>query len=88
MFDYHVVFTTPYVLINATKTDWTAYLRRATLGMNARDPDTAIHEFLKYGHEPTQWSEFVLLGYHHHQPNAIFLAGLPDVKGSLPHAHQ
>ena len=33
------------------------------------------------------WSEFVFQAYHHHQYDAIFLAGLPDVKGSRPHAH-
>ena len=86
LFDYHVVFTTPYVLIEASKTDWTAYLKKSILGTDATDPDTAFHEFLKYGREPTQWSEFVFLSYHHHQANAISLAGLPDVKGSLPHA--
>ena len=31
LFDYHVVFTTPYVLIGATKTDWTAYLATVLL---------------------------------------------------------
>ena len=32
------------------------------------------------------WNEFIFLAYHHHQFDAIFLTGLPDVKGSLPHA--
>ena len=32
------------------------------------------------------WSEFVFQAYHHHQNDAIFLAGLPDVKGSRPNA--
>ena len=35
---------------------------------------------------PTHWLEFVFLAYHHHQFDAIFLTGRPDVKGSLPHA--
>lgn len=83
LFDHHVAFTTPYVLLNATRDDWTAYLKRATVG--AADPATAIHEFLKFGPRPNHWNEFILRGYHHHQPNAIFLAGLPDVQGSLPH---
>ncbi len=25
-------------------------------------------------------------GYHHHQSDAIFLAGIPDLKATLPHA--
>ena len=88
--DYHGVFTTPYVLIGATKTDWTAYLKKSVLG--AADTGKALHEFLKFGkaaksRKPDEsWNEFVFQAYHHHQSDAIFLTGLPDVKGSLPHA--
>jgi hypothetical protein len=35
--------------------------------------------------EPNQWPEFIF-GSYHHQFDAIFLTGLPDVLGSLPHA--
>lgn len=88
--NYHVLFTTPYVLIGATKTDWTAYLKKSVLGV--AEPRKALHEFLKFGkatksRKPDEsWNEFIFQAYHHHQPNAIFLTGLPDVKGSLPHA--
>ena len=89
-FDYHVVLTTPYVLMGATKEDWTAYLKKSLLG--ATDQKKALHELLKYGHEAisrdakSSWSEFVFQAYHHHQFDAIFLAGLPDVKSSRPNA--
>jgi hypothetical protein len=82
--DYHVAFTTPYVLIGFSKADWTAYLNKSLLG--AGDTRKALHEFLKFGKEPNTWNEFVFQAYHHHQAEAIFLTGLPDVKGSLPHA--
>ena len=88
--DYHVAFTTPYVMIGATKTDWTAYLKKSLLG--SADTRKALHEFLKFGkaahsRKPDEsWNEFIFEAYHHHQPDAIFLTGLPDVKGSLPHA--
>jgi hypothetical protein len=88
--NYHVVFTTPYVLIGPTKADWTAYLKKSVLG--SADTRKALHEFLKYGkaansRKPDEsWNEFIFQAYHHHQFEAIFLAGLPDVKGSLPHA--
>jgi hypothetical protein len=88
--DYHVAFTTPYVLIGATKTDWTAYLKKSLLG--SADTRKALHEFLKFGkaahsRKPDEsWNEFIFQAYHHHQSEAIFLTGLPDVKGSLPHA--
>jgi len=83
--DYHVVFTTPYVLTRATRADWTAYLNKSLLGAGNSDAKKALHEFLKYGNEPNTWNEFIFQSYHHHQTNAIFLAGMPDVKGSRPH---
>jgi hypothetical protein len=88
--DYHIAFTTPYVLIGATKTDWTAYLKKSVLG--SADTRKALHEFLKLGkaaksRRPDEsWNEFIFQAYHHHQFEAIFLTGQPDVKGSLPHA--
>ena len=64
--DYHVLMTTPYILSAASKADWTAYLKKQTLGKS--DGRKALHEFLKFGPSPNYWN------------------GLPDVKGSLPHA--
>lgn len=87
LFDYHIIFTTPYILTETSKSDWTAYLNKSILETGSTDRRAALHEVLKYGREPRFWSEFIFLGYHHHQPDAIFLAGLPDVQGSLPHAN-
>ena len=82
--DYHVAVTTPYVFIGTTKADWTAYLKKNLLG--SADTPKALHEFMKFGKVPNAWSEFIFQAYHHHQNDAIFLAGLPDVKGSRPNA--
>jgi len=84
--EYHVTITTPYVLTQASKSDWTAYLNRAMLQLKDVDEDHRLHDLLKYGLGVHHWNEFVFQAYHHHQFDAIFLAGLPDVKGSLPHA--
>jgi len=89
--DYHVAVTTPYILIGTTKADWTAYLNKNLLGSLA-DTEKALHDFMKFGkaaksrRADRSWSEFVFQAYHHHQYDAIFLAGLPDVKGSRPNA--
>lgn len=84
--EYNVSMTTPYVLTQASKSDWTAYLNRAMLQLKDVDENQRLHELLKYGLGVHHWNEFVFQGYHHHQFDAIFLAGIPDVKGSLPHA--
>ena len=84
--EYYVTMTTPYILTQAGKSDWTAYLNRAMLQLETEDEDQRLYELLKYGFSTHHWNEFVFQAYHHHQYDAIFLAGLPDVKGSLPHA--
>jgi hypothetical protein len=83
---YHVVVTTPYILTSFGKTDWTAYLSKSLIGLTGPEQRRRLHELLKYGREPNQWPDFVFRAYHHHQFDAIFLTGLPDVPGSLPHA--
>lgn len=83
---YHVAFTTPYVLIDATEIDWTAYLKRSLLEKSDSDACCDLNGLMKFGKSANHWNEFVFQAYHHSQMDAIFLAGLPDVKGSLPHA--
>ncbi len=85
-FDYHVVFTTPYILLNFTKSNWLAYIDRAV----GRDDgilnaDTYYNHF-KYGPVRNYWSEYVFLAYVSHTSEAVFLTGLPDQKHTLPHA--
>ena len=80
---YHIVFTTPYILM-ASKEDWLQFLGRALPG-SGKDA-TALHRFFKYGPDLHYWNEFVFKAYHHHQSDAIFLAGIADLKATLPHA--
>jgi hypothetical protein len=83
---YHVVFTTPYVLTGFGRADWTAYLSKSLIGLTAPEKRRRLHDLLKYGRESDFWNEFIFKAYHHHRHDAIFLTGLPDVPGSLPHA--
>ncbi|MHB1421750.1 MAG: hypothetical protein ACYC3I_00860 [Gemmataceae bacterium] len=82
---YHIAFTTPYILM-ASKDDWLQFLQRTLKRFQAGDDRQRLHRLLKHGLEPNYWNEFVLKAYHHHQPDAIFLAGIPDLKATLPHA--
>jgi hypothetical protein len=81
---YHVFFTTPYILLNFGKQDWTAYLNKSLLALKVPE-EMRLAYFLKHGREPNQWNEFIFQAYVNHQSDAIFLTGLPDVPGSLPH---
>lgn len=80
---YHIVFTTPYLLM-ASKKDWLQFLRRAIPGSG--NDAMGLHRFFKNGLDPNYWNEFVFKAYHHHQSDAVFLAGIPDLKATLPHA--
>lgn len=84
--NYHVAFTTPYVLIGQAKDDWIAHLKRSMVDLKARSETDALHLLLKFGLGKNYWNEFVFLAYDHHQFDANFLAGVPDMKATLPHA--
>ncbi len=83
---YHVAFTTPYVLLGSTKKDWIDFLRRNIVGIKASSEAEALHRLMKCGPRKNYWNEFVFLAYHHHQVNAVYLSGIPDLKSTLPHA--
>ena len=83
---YHIAFTTPYILIQASKDDWMQFLRRGMSQSRIGNDSDRLYQFLKYGPAPNYWNEFVFKGYHNHQSDAIFLAGIPDLKATLPHA--
>ena len=83
---YWIAMTTPYVLIGSSKAEWVAYLKRAMVQSNGSNDASRLHDLLKYGPEPNYWNEFVLKSYHHHQYDAVFLTGIPDMEATLPHA--
>jgi hypothetical protein len=70
--------------LNFGKEGWTAYLKKSLLDVKVPE-GMRLAYLLKHGREPNQWNEFIRQAYHHHQSDAIFLAGLPDVPLSLPH---
>ena len=82
---YHIVFTTPYLLI-AGKEDWLQFFRRTMPQAGVGTESEALHRLLKYGSALGYWNEYVFKAYHHHQSDAIFLAGIPDLNATLPHA--
>jgi hypothetical protein len=84
--DYWVTVTTPYVFVEVSKADWVAYLNRAMLQVKIKDDEKKLHRLMKFGLSTNHWNEYIFLAYVNHQHDAIFLTGLPDVKGSLPHA--
>jgi hypothetical protein len=87
--DYHIAFTTPYIIRGPSETAWIDYLdrERQRVGSKslARKMDATAY-IMKYGPSVNHWNEYIFCGYSGHCQEAIFLTGIPDIKSSLPHA--
>jgi hypothetical protein len=81
----HVVFTTPYVLLNSSEAEWRAYLRRQWADASLADCVAKYEHHMKFGPSRDYWTEFVFEAYVNHRAEVIFLTGLPDVAQSRPH---
>jgi hypothetical protein len=51
---YHIVFTTPYILIQSSSDDWTQFLKRSLVKVPARNQRESLYALLRHG-----------LGLHH-----------------------
>jgi hypothetical protein len=84
---YHVVMTTPYVLVGTTEKMISAYLAReiARLGGKPLPHGMDTHTFImKHGPSPSHWNEYIFCAYSNFQRDAVFISGIPDMKESLP----
>jgi hypothetical protein len=89
LFDYHVVFNTPYILVGVTEPMFASYLDREVGRMGSRKLPGKLDArayIMKHGPTPNHWNEYVFCAYTGHQHEAVFLTGIPDIKESLPHA--
>lgn len=82
----HVVFTTPYLLLEPGELDWQAYFRRTLPDAPLADRIARYERHMKFGPRRDYWTEFVFDAYVNHLPDVIFLKGLPDVPESRPHS--
>ena len=82
----HVVFTTPYVLVQPGEREWQAYFRRILPDAPLQDRIANYERHMKHGPARNYWSEFVFEAYVNHRTEVIFLAGLPDLAESRPHS--
>lgn len=79
----HVIFTTPYIVLQPGPHDWLTYFSR-TLPQTATVDDYERH--MKYGPTREYWSDFIFEACVNYRTEAIYLAGLPDVPESRPHS--
>jgi len=82
----HVVFTTPYVLLEPGERAWLAYFDRTLPQPSPEKRAAAYERHMKWGPTRDYWTEFVFEAYVNHRHDVIFLEGLPDVPESRPHS--
>ena len=83
--DYFVAMTTPYRLIKQTTHDWLRYFERHNIQPNTVGVETRLDRHMKYGKNPTYWSEYIFYGYYNYEPEVVFLTGFPDQPRTQPH---
>ncbi len=86
---HHVVLTTPYVVLDGTERRFLDCIDREVARMAAaggRRKAADAEALLKFGPTANYWNEYIFLAYVNHQPDVIFLAGVPDILESLPQA--
>jgi len=95
LFDYSIVFTTPYVLgkvggsrefIPFVESDWLDFFERNLRKSKIDEEELAYGHFMKYGLSRNYWNEYVFLSYRNHRHERILLEGFPDIPSSLPHS--
>lgn len=86
LFDYSVVFTTPFVLINPPTDSWIQYLDRTISKKKTNVTAKSLENLMKYGLSYNYWNEYIHQAYVNHLSNAIFLKGLPDMSSTRPHS--
>ncbi len=94
-YGYSVVFTTPYIVgkvegayfkNTGSLDDWVSFFDR-TLGKTGEsDRIKAYEKLMKYGLSRNYWNEYIFEGYANFTDHVVFLAGIPDLPGSLPHS--
>jgi len=82
----HVVFTTPYLLVDSGEYEWQAYFRRTLPDAPIGNRIARYEHHMKFGPTRDYWTEFVFEAYANYQSDVIFLVGMPDIPESRPHS--
>jgi hypothetical protein len=82
----HIVFTTPYIVLEPGLRGWQAYFRRTLPDAPQPARVDAYKRHMKYGPTRAYWNDFLFESYVNHRTEVIYLAGFPDVPESRPHS--
>ena len=76
--DYHVAFTTPYVIRNVTESGLVELIDRMIPKMARRGYPAEYDAFMKWGPALKYWNEYLVMGYSNFAHDVIYLTGYPS----------
>lgn len=76
--DYHVAFTTPYVIRNVTESSLVELIDRMIPKMAKRGYPADYDAFMKWGPALKYWNEYLVMGYSNFAHDVIYLTGYPS----------
>ncbi|WP_157673697.1 hypothetical protein [Endozoicomonas ascidiicola] len=77
-YDYHVAFTTPYVVRNITESGLLKLIDRMIPKMATRGYPADYDSFMKWGPALKYWNEYLTMGYSNFAHDVIYLTGYPS----------
>lgn len=95
--DYHIVFTTPYVIgtnqdsvffLLGDEQGWEDYFARTLRKVGARERIEAYQQLMKYGLSRHYWNEYIFEAYVNFTHDSVILTGFPDIPLSRPHSKE
>ena len=85
IYNYQIILTTPYVIINFNEKDWLSYFQRQSIIKDDINYLEKLYQFLKYNSDHIYWHNYIMDAYVNSSYDRIYLTGIPDLKGSKPH---
>ncbi len=83
--NYHIILTTPYVILNSSEEDWLAFFQRQGITKGEENSEKKYIDFMKNPPDIKYWYNYICDAYYSFIIDCIFLMGIPDTKGSKPH---
>lgn len=80
-----ILLSTPYVIVKNKEKDWLDFFERQGISSEDEDYLEKYKHYMKFGPNQNYWHEYITDAYLNFQTEAIFLTGIPDIKGSKPH---
>lgn len=77
-FDYHVAFTTPYVVRDVEESALLETINQVIPCMTERGYPSDYESFMKWGPALKYWNEYLMMAYSNYSHDVVYLTGYPS----------